>query len=176
MEITSAAIKELREKSGGGIMDCRKALVEASGDIDKAAEILKEHGCAKAAKKADRETAQGLVEAYIHTGGRIAAMVELDCETDFVARTDEFKKLAHDIAMQVAAMCPRYITAEDIPTGTEIEEGEIIALMNQPFIKDPSLTIKDLVVETIAKTGENIRIKRFARFEIGVYPEDTTNK
>jgi elongation factor Ts len=171
LEITPAAIKELREKSGGGIMDCRKALLECNGDINKAAEILKEHGCAKAAKKADRVTAQGLTETYVHTGGRISAMVEINCETDFVARTDEFKKLAHDVAMQVAAMCPRYITDEEIPPGTEVEDGETIALMSQPFIKDPSRTIKDLVVEIIAKMGENVRIKRFSRFEVGVYPE-----
>ncbi len=175
MEITPAAIKELRAKSGGGIMDCRKALLEAEGNMEKAVEILKDQGCARAAKKADRVTAQGLVETYVHTGGRIASMVEMNCETDFVARTDEFKKLAHDIAMQVAAMCPRYIDEEDIPEDIEVEEGEIIALMSQPFIRDTSRTIKDLVVETIAKTGENVRIKRFARFEIGVYPEEKNN-
>ena len=171
MEISTASIKELREKCGAGIMDCRSALTETQGDLNKAVELLKERGCAKAAKKADRVTAHGLVESYIHTGGRVAAMVELNCETDFVARTDEYKRLAHDIAMQVAAMNPSFVLAEQIPAGTEIPEGEIICLLDQPFIKDPSKTIRDLIVEVIAKVGENIRVSRFARFEVGVYPE-----
>lgn len=171
MEISTASIKELREKCGAGIMDCRAALKETQGDMDKAAELLKERGCAKAAKKAERVTAYGLAETYIHTGGRVAAMVELNCETDFVARTDEFKKLAHDIAMQVAAMNPTFVLAEQVPPGTEIPADEVICLMDQPFIKDPSKTIKDLIVELIAKVGENIRVSRFARFEVGVYPE-----
>ena len=152
-------------------MDCRAALIETQGDLGKAAELLKERGCAKAAKKADRVTASGLVETYIHTGGRIGAMVEINCETDFVARTEEFKQLARNIAMQVAAMNPSYVQSEQIPPGTEIPEGEIICLIDQPFIKDTSKTIKDIVVDVIARTGENVRINRFARFEIGVYPE-----
>jgi elongation factor Ts len=171
VEISTASIKELREKCGAGIMDCRAALTETQGNMDKAAELLKERGCAKAAKKAERVTAFGLAETYVHTGGRVAAMVELNCETDFVARTEEFKKVAHDIAMQVAAMNPAFVLSEQVPPGTEIPEGEIICLMDQPFIKDPSKTIKDLIVELIAKVGENIRISRFARFEVGVYPE-----
>ncbi len=171
MEISTASIKELREKCGAGIMDCRAALRETQGNMDKAVEILKERGCAKAAKKAERVTAHGLAETYVHTGGRVAAMVELNCETDFVARTDEFKRLAHDIAMQVAAMNPSFVLAEQIPPGTEIPADEIICLMDQSFIKDPSKTIKDLIVEVIAKVGENIRVSRFARFEVGVYPE-----
>jgi elongation factor Ts len=133
----------------------------------KAAEILKERGCQKAAKKAERVTAQGLVESYIHTGGRIGAMVELNCETDIVARTDEFKGLAHDIAMQVAAMSPHYITSEEVPEGVELE-AETACLLSQPFIKDPTRLVKDLIVEVISKTGENIRVGRFVRFEIGL--------
>ncbi len=148
-------------------MECRHALVETGGDKHKAAELLKERGCLKAAKKAERVTAQGLVESYIHTGGRIGAMVELNCETDFVARTDEFKALAHDIAMQVAAMNPRFITSEEVSEGEELE-AETACLMSQPFIKDPTRVIKDLVIEVIAKTGENVRIGRFIRFEIGL--------
>lgn len=171
MEISTSAIKELREKCGAGIMDCRAALVETQGNMEKAADLLKERGCAKAAKKADRVTAHGLVETYIHTGGRVGAMVELNCETDFVGRTDEFKHLAHEIAMQVAAMNPTFVLAEQIPPGTVVPEGEVICLLDQPFIKDPSRTIKDLIVEVIARTGENVRVNRFARFEIGVYPE-----
>jgi len=152
-------------------MDCRATLIETDGNIDKAVELLRERGCAKAAKKADRVTAQGLVETYIHTGGKLAAMVELNCETDFVARTAEFKQLAHDIAMQVAAMNPSYVSCEQIPADLEVTPGETISLMEQAFIKEPSRTIKDLIMEVIARTGENIRINRFMRFEIGIYPE-----
>ncbi|MCL2679413.1 MAG: translation elongation factor Ts [Dehalococcoidia bacterium] len=171
MEISANSIKELREKSGAGVMDCRSALVECQGDLAKASELLKERGIAKAAKKAERVTASGLIEAYVHTGGRVAAMVELNCETDFVARTDEFKKLAHDIAMQIAAMNPVFVTSEQVPDGFNIPEGEIVCLMEQSFIKDPSKTIKDLITDGIARIGENIRVSRFNRFEIGIYPE-----
>ena len=171
MEISTASIKELREKCGAGIMDCRAALIETQGDLGKAIELLKERGCAKAAKKADRITTNGLVETYIHTGGRIGAMVELNCETDFVARTEEFKHLARDIAMQIAAMNPSFVLTEQVPADYEAPEGETICLMEQSFIKDPSKTIKDLIVDVIARTGENIRVNRFSRFEIGVYPE-----
>lgn len=167
MEITTADVKELREMCGAGIMECRHALVETGGDKQKAVEFLRERGCLKAAKKSERVTAQGIVESYIHTGGRIGAMVELNCETDFVARTDEFKQLAHDIAMQVAAMNPQYVAQEDLPEGTELDP-EVACLTNQPFIKDPGRLIKDLIVEVISKTGENVRIGRFVRFEIGL--------
>ena len=173
MEITTADVKELREMCGAGIMECRHALVETDGDKQKAVELLKERGCLKAAKKAERVTAQGLIEAYIHTGGRIGAMVELNCETDFVARTDEFKRLAHDIAMQVAAMNPQYLAAEDIPAGVELD-AEAACLLSQPFIKDPTRLIKDLIVEVIAKTGENIRVGRFSRFEVGLKVQSQT--
>jgi len=166
LEVSIEMIKGLREKCGAGIMECRSAIIDAEGDIDKALELLKERGFLKAEKKAQRETSQGLVEAYIHAGGRIGAMVEVNCESDFVARTTEFKGLAHDIAMQVAAMCPLFIS-EDEMTGEEDVAAETACLLQQPFIKDPTRTIKDLVTEMIAKVGENIRVRRFVRFELG---------
>jgi len=147
-------------------MDCRNALSKVEGDMEKALEILKEQGILKAKKKAERSTTQGLVEAYIHAGGRIGAMVELNCETDFVARTDEFKTLAHDLAMQVAAMQPQFISREEVPEESEVEY-ETACLLLQPFIRDTSRTIQDIITETIAKVGENIRVRRFARFELG---------
>lgn len=159
-------IKRLRELSGAGIMDCRGALITCGGNIEKALEVLKEKGLLQAQKKSERTTSQGLVEAYIHTAGRIGAMIEVNCETDFVARTDEFKELAHCLAMQVAAMAPQYIAEKDIPEGKEVIAAEA-CLMSQPYIKDPVKTIKDIVTETIAKTGENIRISRFIRYELG---------
>ena len=167
MEITTEQIKVLREQSGAGIMDCRNTLVSTEGDMDKALGILKEKGLAKAVKKGDRTTGSGLVDAYIHTAGRIGALAEINCETDFVARTDEFKELAHCISMQVAAMNPRYLDEEDIPEGEE-EDPREVCLLSQLYIKDPSKTIKDLIVETIARTGENIKVHRFTRFELGL--------
>jgi elongation factor Ts len=166
VEITTEQVKQLREITGAGIMDCRNTLVSTEGDIDKATAILKEKGLLKAEKKGDRTTGSGLVEAYIHTAGRIGALVEVNCETDFVARTDEFKELAHCLAMQVAAMNPSYIDEENLPEGCE-DSPEEVCLLSQVFIKDPSKTIKDIVVETIAKTGENIKVRRFTRFELG---------
>jgi elongation factor Ts len=166
LEITTAMIKELREQSGAGIMDCRGALVECGGDMGKALEYLKEKGLLKAQKKADRSTGQGLIESYIHTAGRIGAMIELNCETDFVARTDEFQGLAHCLAMQVAALTPKYISEEDIPEGEDVDPKEA-CLLAQPYIKDPTMTVKDVVVAAIAKIGENIRISRFVRYELG---------
>jgi elongation factor Ts len=167
LEISTERIKEVREKSGAGVMACRSALVEASGDPEKALEILKEKGILKAQKKADRVTRQGLVACYIHTGGRIGAMIEINCETDFVARTDDFKALAHNIAMQVAAISPQFITKEEVPAEGCDTDLASACLLLQPYIKDPSKTIQDLVIETIAKVGENIRISRFARFALG---------
>jgi len=158
-------IKELREQCGAGIMECRNALREVEGDIAKALQILKEKGLLKAEKKAERATAQGLIEAYIHTGGRIGAMVEVNCETDFVARTDEFKELAHNLAMQVAALAPQFIAKEEIPEGADIEP-QAACLLLQPYIRDPSQTVRDVIIETIAKVGENIKVSRFARFEL----------
>jgi elongation factor Ts len=166
MEVTTARIKELREKSGAGIMECRSALLETGGDLDKALQVLKEHGYIKAQKRLTRAATQGLIEAYIHTGGRVGAMVELNCETDFVARTDEFKHLAHDLAMQVAAMCPQYISEEEVPDKAEVDL-QVACLQLQPFIKDPNRTIQDLITEIIAKTGENVKIRRFVRYELG---------
>ena len=169
-EISAAKVKELRELTGAGIMDCKRALEAAGGDLVKAAEILKEQGLARAAKKAERKAEQGLIDAYIHAGGRIGAMVEVNCETDFVARTDDFKRLVHDIAMQVAATNPRAVGNEpELASGEQVvplSEEEI--LLKQPFIKDPSMTVDELVKSAIAKVGENIVVRRFARFELGV--------
>ncbi|HSX19436.1 MAG TPA: translation elongation factor Ts [Candidatus Saccharimonadales bacterium] len=151
MEISIDQIKKLREATGAGIADCRKALEEAKGDEKKAAELLRSWGIDKAASKADREAGQGLVETYIHGGGKVGAMVEINSETDFVARTDEFKALAHEVAMQVSAMDPK----------------DVKELLGQTYIRDASKTIEDLVKETIAKLGENIVVKRFMRFELG---------
>jgi elongation factor Ts len=160
-------IKELRNQCGAGVMDCRNALLEVNGDVEKALQILKEKGLLKAQKRADRVTTQGLVEAYIHTGGRIGALIEVNCETDFVARTDEFKALAHELAMQVAALAPQFITEEEIPDGANVEP-QVACLLLQPYIRDPGKTVRDVIIETIARVGENIRVRRFARFELGI--------
>lgn len=166
MNITTADIKALRDSTGAGIMDSKRALEEAGGDIERAQDILREKGIASAAKKVDRETEQGVIECYIHSGGRIGAMVEVNCETDFVARTEDFKALAHDIAMQVAAMNPRFIAESEIPEGEDVNPPES-CLLQQPFIKDPRMTIDELIRELIGKLGENIRIRRFSRFSLG---------
>ncbi len=165
--VTADDVKRLREQSGAGVMDCKRALDEADGDVDRAAAILREKGIAGAENKAHRETSQGLVESYIHAGGRIGVLVEVNCETDFVARTDTFKTLAHDVAMQIAGIPTTVaITEEELPPGTDGATEETV-LMKQPFIRDGSKTIEQLVKEAIAQTGENIRIRRFARFELG---------
>ena len=166
MEISTDLIKDLRAQSGAGIMDCRTILLQTEGDMEKALEILKEKGLLKAQKKAGRATSQGLVEAYIHTAGRIGAMIEVNCETDFVARTDEFREMAHCLAMQVAALSPQYISVEDIPEGADAVPEEA-CLLSQPYIKDSTRTVKDIITETIAKVGENITISRFTRYELG---------
>ena len=166
MQISIEMIKDLREQSGAGIMDCRHALVDAQGDKQKALEALKEKGLVKAKKTAERVTSQGLIEAYIHTAGRIGSMIELNCETDFVARTDEFKELAHCLAMQVAALSPIYLSEKDIPEDADVDPKEACLLL-QPFIRDPDKTVNDVIVEVIAKTGENIRVRRFVRYELG---------
>jgi len=166
LEISIEMIKELRNQCGAGIMECRNALLEVSGDVKKALQILKERGLLKAQKRADRVTAQGLVEAYIHTGGRIGALIEVNCETDFVARTDEFKGLAHELALQVAALSPQFVSEEEIPEGANVEP-QAACLLLQPYIRDPGKTVRDVIVETMAKIGENIRVRRFARFELG---------
>ncbi len=166
MEVSVEQIKALRSRTSAGIMDCKRALEEAGGDLDKAENILKASGLAAAEKRADRETREGLVEAYIHPGARLGAIVEIGCETDFVARTEEIRSLAHDLAMQVAAMSPRYITDEDVEPG-ETRPPEEICLLKQTFIKDPSRRVEELVQEAISKVGENIRINRFSRFALG---------
>ena len=166
MKVPTVKVKELRDQSGAGIMDCRNALIEAKGDIKKATQILKRKSLFQAQKKAKRSASQGIVEAYVHTGGRIGVMVEVNCESDFVARTKEFKELAHHLAMQVAATCPQFISREEIPEGADIEP-EAACLLLQPYIKEPDKTVQDIIVETIAKVGENIKVNRFARFELG---------
>ncbi len=166
MQIAASAVKELREKTGAGVLECRHVLEEAAGNLEKAAQILKERGLAKAEKKIGRSTGQGLVEAYIHPGGRVGALVEVNCETDFVARTPEFKQLAHDLVLQVAATSPQFVTREDMPAGADLNPQEV-CLMDQPFIKDPGKSVKELITETVAKVGENVRVKRFSRFELG---------
>mgnify|MGYP003559466108 FL=1 len=167
MEITTAMIKELREATGAGVMDAKRALEEAAGDMAKAKGILREKGMAAAAKRSDRETSNGVVEAYIHAGGRIGVLLEVNCETDFVANTEDFRGLARSVAMQIAAMSPAVISKEDPERekheGTDAE----VCLLSQPFIRDSSRTIEALVQDAVAKTGENIRIRRFTRFELG---------
>lgn len=188
-------IQELRERTGCGIMDCKEALSEANDDFDKAIEILRKKGMKMAAKKAGREAGEGIIEAYIHPGAKIGAMVYLACETDFVARNGEFKQLAHDIAMQIAALQPLYVSFEDIPKDIlekereiaretakaegkpeniieKIVEGRIqkfaedVCLLNQLFFKDDKKTIGDLIGEAVAKLGENIQVKKFTRFAL----------
>lgn len=164
--VTTDDVKRLRDETGAGVMDSKRALEQASGNFEEARRLLREQGIASAAKRSERATSQGLVESYIHGGGRIGALVEVQCETDFVARTDGFKQLARDIAMQVAAMNPLALEPTDVPDdapGTKDEH----ALLTQSFIKDGSKTIRDLVQETVAQTGENVRVGRFARFELG---------
>jgi elongation factor Ts len=164
--ISAAAVKELRELTGAGMLDCKTALEQAKGDLDKAKDILRQKGHAAAAKRAERVTAQGLVHAYLHHDGRLGALVEINCESDFVARTGDFRRLTQDIALQVAATNPRYLSPDDIPDGTEGDPKELCLLL-QPFVRDESVAIQDMITQTISKTGENIRVRRFARFELG---------
>ena len=166
MTTTVDQIKELRELSGAGIMDCKSALEESGGDLEAAQLILKEKGVASAAKKASRETNEGLVESYIHGGGRVGAIVEVNCETDFVARTDDMKQLAHNLAMQVAAMDPAYLDKADIPESDDLDPREV-CLLQQSFIREPDQTIQDLVNAAVGKLGENIRVRWFSRFALG---------
>jgi elongation factor Ts len=164
--VSTEAVKRLREETGAGVMDSKRALEQAGGNFDEAKKILREQGMAAAAKRAERATSQGIVEAYIHGGGRIGALGEVQCETDFVARTDGFKQLARDVAMQVAAMNPLGLTPEEVPADAPGKPEEH-ALLTQTFIRDSAKTIQDLVQDTIAQTGENVRIAHFARFELG---------
>jgi elongation factor Ts len=167
--VSLEAIKDLREQTSAGVMDCKNALEEAGGDTAKAVELLRQKGLSIAAKKSSRDTLEGVVESYIHTGNRVGAIVEVNCETDFVARTPEFKELAHNLAMQVAAMSPRYVDGE-VPAEDEADGGEGLLLMEQAFIKDPSCTIRDVVNDVMARVGENIRVRRFQRFALGEEP------
>ena len=166
MQITVDMVKELRARTGAGVMDAKKALDDAHGDLKKAEELLAQKGLASAAKKAGRETSQGLVESYIHTGNRVGALVEVNCETDFVARTEEFRTLARNLAMQIAAMQPAYVDRESVPADAgEVTEDRL--LLDQAYIRDSGKTVREMITEVIAKTGENIRVKRFSRFELG---------
>lgn len=196
MEVSASAVKDLREKTGAGMMDCKKALAETGGDVQKAIDYLRQKGLAAAAKKADRVAADGAVGAYVHPGGKIGVLVEINCETDFVARTAEFQSLLKDIAMQVAAANPRYLRREEVPaaeldkektiyrqqaleTGKpekvvdKIVEGKIerfyseACLLEQAFIKDPDKKVTDIVNESIGRLGENIQIRRFSRYHLG---------
>lgn len=196
MKITTAMVKELRTATGAGVLDAKKALEATDGDFDKAANLLREKGAARAEKRADREAKDGLIELYAHPGNRVGVMLELNCETDFVARNEQFQDLAHNIALQIAAMSPRYISIDDVPAGDLEEETTILrnqalaegkpeqvvdkivegrlrkfyeefCLLEQPYIRDDKFKIQDLVTEAISATGENIKIRRFARYELG---------
>ena len=196
MEVTAAMVKELRERTGAGMLDCKKMLVEANGDMDKAIDLLRDKGLAAAAKKAGRIAAEGLVESYIHMGGKIGVLVEVNCETDFVANTDRFKALCHDVAMHIAAAKPEFLDKADVPTDNLEKEKEVlraqalnegkpekivermvegriekyykeVCLMEQPFVKDPDKTIRDLISEATVAIGEKISIRRFVRYERG---------
>lgn len=166
MTASTETIRELRGRTGAGIMDCKRALEETGGDLDKAVEVLREWGISTVAKKAARSANEGLVETYVHSGGRIGVMVELNCETDFVARTPDFQELAHDIALQIAAMSPQIVEDEKPLDDLNSSEGEP-RLLYQPFVKDPSRTIRDLITDVVGRVGENIVVRRFARYELG---------
>ena len=159
-------VKELRDRTGAGIMDTKRALEAANGVMEEAEKSLAEKGLATAMKKGGRETSEGVIQSYVHTGNRIGAMVEVNCETDFVARTPEFTEMARDLAMQVAAMSPAHISRDSVPEDADEVPAEEV-LTEQQFIKDPGKTVGELVTEMIAKVGENVRIRRIARFELG---------
>ncbi len=196
MEIKSTLVKDLRERTGAGMMDCKKALEESAGDVEKAIEFLRIHGLSKAAKKAGREASEGLVVSYIHPGNRVGVLLEVNCETDFVARTDDFQNLVKNLAMHIAAAAPLGVTREDIPADLLAKEKEVFraqaleegkpaavvdkivqgridkffaesALMDQVYVKDNDKKVADLVNEAISKLGENIKVARFARFQLG---------
>ena len=196
MKITAEMVKELRTATGAGVLDAKKALEATDGDFDKAADILREKGAARAAKRVDREASEGVIEVYSHPGNRVGVMLELNCETDFVARNEQFLELAHDLALHIAAMNPQYLSADDVPQeevdrelavlrSQALAEGKpedivdkIVAgrvkkfysefcLLDQPFVKDDKLTINDLITSVISATGENIKISRFTRYELG---------
>ena len=164
MAISANQVKDLREKTGAGVMECKRALEQADGNLDKAVAILREQGMASVAKRADRQASQGVVETYVHGGGRIGVIVEVNCETDFVANTPEFRQLARDVAMQIAAMNPVSLSDEDAPADRLPDQ---LPLLSQPFIRDSGRTIADLVRDTAATTKENVVIRRFTRYELG---------
>ena len=164
--VTVELVRELRGQTGAGVMECKQALVDADGDLEKATELLRQKGLAQVAKRSDRVTTEGIIEAYVHTGGRVAAMVELGCETDFVARTPEFRTLAHDLAMQVAAMAPAYVDAEEMEEG-DTRPAAQVTLLRQPFIKGSGSSVEDAIKEVAAKVGENIRVRKFTRLALG---------
>jgi elongation factor Ts len=159
-------VKILREKTGAGIVDCKTALTKADGNIEKAIDFLREKGLSQADKKAERVTKEGLISAYIHSNGKIGVLIEVNCETDFVARNPEFQNLIKDLALHIAGIspAPQYIRQEDIPADSTEKE---VALLEMPFIKDPSVKIKELIAEKIAKMGENIQLRRFVRYQLG---------
>ncbi|PKL74893.1 MAG: translation elongation factor Ts [Candidatus Melainabacteria bacterium HGW-Melainabacteria-1] len=196
MSITAEMVKTLREKTGVGMMECKKALQETAGDIEKAQDYLRKKGLADASKRSGRATSEGLIESYIHVGSQIGVLVELNCETDFVARNDQFKSLARDIAMHIAASSPLYVSSDEVPADQVEKEKEIllaqpdmaskpdnvrekiisgriekfyeqVCLLNQPFVKDPSRKVEDMVKTAISTIGENIQIRRFVRFSVG---------
>jgi len=166
MPVSSEDVKKLRELTGAGMLDCKKTLDETDGDFEKAKELLRQKGFEAAAKRAERTTAEGVIQSYIHHNNRLGVLVELNCESDFVARTEDFRKLAQQMALQVAGANPLYVSQEEMPDGAEGDPKEVCLLL-QPFVQDESRTIEDLLSETISKTGENIRVRRFARFELG---------
>ena len=166
MAVDVQLVRALRDQTGAGIMDCKEALEKSDGDMEKATQALREKGVASAGKRVGKDTTEGVIETYLHTGGRVGAMVELGCETDFVARTEEFQKLAHDIAMQIAAMGPVYIDKDEIEDGDTRSPAQI-SLMQQPFIKNGSSSVGEMVTELAGKVGENIRVVRFTRLAVG---------
>ncbi len=166
MEISVEAVKEVRAQTSAGMLDCKKALQQASGDVNGAIEALRQKGFAMAEKRASRAVSEGVVAAYLHHNNRVGALVELNCETDFVARTEEFRRLAYDIAMHVVAASPSYLSPDEFSADCN-GSPEDICLLAQPYVRDPSKTVADVITETIARTGENIRIGRFARIEVG---------
>lgn len=166
MDISATLVKELRELSGAGVMECKRALVETGGDLEEALGLLRELGLSQIAKRSDRHVGQGLVEAYVHGDGRIGVLVELNCETDFVARTPDFRALAHDIALQVAATNPSSVGNEEETVSSA--DPEDLPLLEQPFIKDPARTVSDLIRDVATTTREHVVLRRFARFELGV--------
>jgi len=164
--VSIEVIKELRARTGAGISDCKNALSKTQGNIEEAIDVLKQRGRVIAEKKAGRDAQEGLIESYIHHSNHVGVLLELNCETDFVAKTDDFKQIAHNLAMQVAAMSPMYLSTEDLKEDDELDPKQV-CLLEQPFIKDPGKTVKDVISEAVAKVGENIKIRRFSRYELG---------